>query len=503
MTRTLLRAFSLIFTCAIAGAFAPAASAFLIDFQHTDVTEFVNDFTGHYFLADSIDTTTLNRGGAGGGWRMTGHVLRVYYSNYGQPVCRFYAPGPNTHFFTASADECGALRAHPEYGWIYEGVKFGVDPPSGGSCAGSLSNGTIHRYYNNRFAFNDSNHRYVDAGDSVSRADLQARGWTDEGVAFCAYYTTHVAAKSFVVDSNTAPVRPASECRNQDIVAGGCIALDGIAGPMSRRINSPSFPSPSLPRGDPQWSSVYSDLTGLFYPVFTNQLGDDPSTIAAHSFVQLLGTGLGMRVSSLDHFSGIVGSIDPMYLFVTRAPVLGFADQRVYPWRRPHEASVEIAFRLYGGIIRKGDAGSHAWGAAAIAFQDATTSQRIDVTLQTYGTIAPGDFTGAVDATNDDVYVSTVFRADPAFGTRVLGSFVPCTGNGACAMGDFNGTQYAFRLGRDDFLKVLVLARAANPRLSPNPDDYHLVNFRFQNGIVGDASLGAGLTNLRVDLFGY
>jgi hypothetical protein len=491
----MIRTALLFFVSLVATVFAPAASAFLIDLQHQTIYEFVNDVTGHYFLADPTDTSSLNRGGAGGGWRLTGHQFQVYNPGYGTGVCRFYAPGPNTHFFTASAAECSSLRDHPEYGWIYEGVKFGVELPSGGHCSGGA---TMNRYYNNRFALNDSNHRYVDAADTVSRGELQARGWTDEGPVFCAYYSTHVPTQSFVVDSTTAPVRPASECRNEDVVRGACIALNGIAGPLSRRINSPSFPP-----GDPQWSPMYSDLTGLYYPVFTNQPLDDVSRIAAHSFVQLWGTGLGVRVSALDHISGAVGSIDPMYQFTTRAPLVGFPEGRVFPWRLRHEPSLELAFRLSGGDARRNDPNSHAWGAAAIAFRDTTSGQSIDVTLQTYGTIPPGDFAGAVDASNDQIYVSTVFRADPAFGTRVIGDFVPCAGNGACAMGDFNGKQYTFRLGRDDFVKVLSLARAANPNLSADPDDYLVVNFRFQNGIVGDASLGAGLTYLHLDLFGY
>src|SRR5258705_5086633 len=257
------------------------------------------------------------------------------------------------------------------------------------------------------------------------------------------------------------------------------------------------------PPVDPQWSPPYSDLTGLFYPIYPRQLSDDPSTIAEHSFMQLTGTGLGFRVSALDHVSGVVGSIDPTYQFTTRAPLVGFPEGRVFPWRLRHEPSLELAFRLSGGDARRNDPNSHAWGGAAIAFRDTVSGRSIEVTLQTYGTIPPGDFVGAVDATNDHIYVSTVFRADPAFGTRVVGDFVPCAGNGACAMGDFNGKQYTFRLGRDDFVKVLALARAANPNLSADPDDYLLVNFRFQNGIVGNATLGAGLTYLHLDLFGY
>ena len=483
------RAAGIFFTLLSMALWAPAASAFIIDFQHQTITEFVNDFTGHYFLADARDTGSLLQGGAGGGWRLTGHQFQLYNIGYGTDVCRFYAPGPNTHFYTASAAECSALRDHPEYGWIYEGVKFGVDVPVDGQCAGP----TLNRWYNNRFAFNDSNHRYVDAADTVSRDELIARGWTNEGPVFCAFTSTHLPIQSVYVDSSTGPVRPANECRNESAMQGSCIALDGIAGPMSRQIGSSAVAPPT----------IFSDLTHVYYPVFTNLLSDDMSVVAAHSFLQLLGTGIGVRVTPLDHISGALGSIDPMYTFATRAPLVGFPEGRVFPWRVRHEAAIELAFRLSGGDIRRSDPDSHAWGAAAIAFRDTVSGRSIDVTLQTYGTIPPGDFAGAVDASNDHIYVSTVFRADPSFGIRVAGDFVPCAGNGACAMGDYNGKQYTFRLGRDDFVKVLALARAANPNLSANPDDYLLVNFRFQNGIVGDASLAAGLTAFHLDTFGY
>jgi hypothetical protein len=42
----------------------------------------------------------------------------------------------------------------------------------------------VHRIYNNRFAFNDSNHRFTTRLQEV--APMQALGWRYEGVAFCA-----------------------------------------------------------------------------------------------------------------------------------------------------------------------------------------------------------------------------------------------------------------------------------------------------------------------------
>ena len=42
----------------------------------------------------------------------------------------------------------------------------------------------VHRLYNNRFMFNDSNHRFT--SDFANIAPLVVLGWTYEGIAFCA-----------------------------------------------------------------------------------------------------------------------------------------------------------------------------------------------------------------------------------------------------------------------------------------------------------------------------
>ena len=96
------------------------------------------------------------------------------------PVCRFYARGPNSHFYTIVAQECAAVKLDP--GWHYEGDSFfAISAPAVGSCASGTS--PIYRVYNGRFAQNDSNHRFV-----VKVALYQqmiAQGWIGEGVAMC------------------------------------------------------------------------------------------------------------------------------------------------------------------------------------------------------------------------------------------------------------------------------------------------------------------------------
>ncbi|MBK7470845.1 MAG: hypothetical protein IPI73_09710 [Betaproteobacteria bacterium] len=87
--------------------------------------------------------------------------------------------GPNSHFYTADAAECAAVKTDP--GWLFEGVVFQVVAPTLGSCPQPLV--PVYRSYNGRFLENDSNHRY--ATDPATVAQMSALGWTSEGVVLC------------------------------------------------------------------------------------------------------------------------------------------------------------------------------------------------------------------------------------------------------------------------------------------------------------------------------
>jgi len=67
-------------------------------------------------------------------------------------------------------------------GWIYEGLGFYATRITNGGCASPLI--PVHRFYNNRARFNDSNHRFVT--DLSVRPAMEAQGWLLEGVVFCA-----------------------------------------------------------------------------------------------------------------------------------------------------------------------------------------------------------------------------------------------------------------------------------------------------------------------------
>ena len=153
--------------------------------------EFWNSVLNHYFMAagqDEIDI--LDNGGGGGSWHRTGQGFKVWPQMPADtftdvaPVCRFYGGmngGPNSHFFTASGSECDFQKRLGA--WYYEGIGFYVRPVSAdGTCPFGLLQ--VQRAYNNRFAQNDSNHRFT-TSDSTLR-EMRDQGWVPEGAVMCA-----------------------------------------------------------------------------------------------------------------------------------------------------------------------------------------------------------------------------------------------------------------------------------------------------------------------------
>jgi serine protease len=173
---------------------------FTLDFQVTAQSHVVEYYQGqldHYFMAAGGDEVDLLDRGGQGGWERTGQSFRAWSRQAdapagAQPVCRFYAAGPNSHFYTGDASECGELRSLEQaqraqaegsgkafLGWGYEGIAFWALVPVNGQCPAGTK--PVWRNYNNRAAENDSNHRFtVDPQQHVAM-----QGWLDEGPAFC------------------------------------------------------------------------------------------------------------------------------------------------------------------------------------------------------------------------------------------------------------------------------------------------------------------------------
>ena len=161
------------------------------------VFEFYNRDLNHYFITgDPAEVRTLING-TQPGWTPTGQqfgafVVDAAASDIASVVCRFYGsvtPGPNSHFYTLSADECTGLKALAQTTaatsprWNYEGNGFAAAlPTANGSCAAEHPV-QIRRFYNGLALQNDSNHRYV-ASATIAQ-QMRAAGWVDEGVVMC------------------------------------------------------------------------------------------------------------------------------------------------------------------------------------------------------------------------------------------------------------------------------------------------------------------------------
>ena len=82
---------------------------------------------------------------------------------------------------TLDTRECGAVRHGG--GWNYEGQSFGAVAPVGGACEPNFT--AVYRLYNNRWMFNDNNHRFVTR--TALRDQMVAQGWINEGIAMCLF----------------------------------------------------------------------------------------------------------------------------------------------------------------------------------------------------------------------------------------------------------------------------------------------------------------------------
>lgn len=175
----------------VVGAHATAAGSTLVEFYHSELK--------HYFYtASPQEAAAVDAGAAGVGWARTGMSARVWGDNPDGGLvgaCRFYALGPNSHFYTADASECGYLRALEAdqrsaaaargegfLGWAFEGVAFYAAPATAGVCPGGTP--MLRSYNEGGVAKNASNHRLT--ANESTHVFMINEGWADEGVVMCA-----------------------------------------------------------------------------------------------------------------------------------------------------------------------------------------------------------------------------------------------------------------------------------------------------------------------------
>jgi hypothetical protein len=150
------------------------------------LVEFYNAALDHYFVSalqpdiDALDTGRI------AGWVRTGLSFKVFPTAAAgvNGVCRFLIPPEHgdSHFFSASPDECNAVLAKigvdPNYsGYVEETASaFFIALPD--TTTGACPAGTtpVYRLFNNRA---DANHRYTT--DATVKAAMIARGYIAEG----------------------------------------------------------------------------------------------------------------------------------------------------------------------------------------------------------------------------------------------------------------------------------------------------------------------------------
>ena len=179
----------------IVGAVKRFAGEFNVS-NTSPVVEYYAPALDHYLVTAWPDEVAALD--AGTAFKRTGQQFRAWLRAsdapaYAVPVCRFYASGPNSHFYTADAGECQFLKSleqkqkaesqakgQPFAGWQFEAIAFYAIAPQGGACPAGTS--PVNRVYNQRAAENDSNHRFT---VTPSMRLAMTREWADEGVAFC------------------------------------------------------------------------------------------------------------------------------------------------------------------------------------------------------------------------------------------------------------------------------------------------------------------------------
>ncbi len=157
-----------------------AAARYLLDY--VTVAEYFNIDNSHFFRTGFRNEFAFVESGAVGRWVNTEDYFLGWKDGRSGalPVCRFYTPTSNSHFYTLKKDECEAVKTYA--GWQYEGIAFYAKAPVNGKCPENTT--AVHRFYNNRFAQLDSNHRFTIYGDFY-KAELLSRGWIYEGIAMC------------------------------------------------------------------------------------------------------------------------------------------------------------------------------------------------------------------------------------------------------------------------------------------------------------------------------
>lgn len=149
------------------------------------VVEYYHAALDHYFITATADEISKLDSGYFQGWVRTGYSFRAIAGTAptpagASPVCRFYgnpAYGLDSHFYSASPEECAAVKAKFPEQWIFESDQvFQVYLPNTKTGACPAGTVPVYRSWNNR---RDSNHRYTT--NAGVQAQMVAKGYIAEG----------------------------------------------------------------------------------------------------------------------------------------------------------------------------------------------------------------------------------------------------------------------------------------------------------------------------------
>ena len=477
---------------------AAPAHAFLE--PQAPVVEFYNVYLGHYFMTGDLDEiASVESGKAGPGWERTGYGFGAcrsqgFCTDSAVAVRRFYGTpglGPNSHFYTADPGEAAGLD-RPGTGWTFEKIAFYVNTPdAAGTCPG-LSK-PVYRLYNNRAAFNDSNHRYVT--NEAERARMVAKGWIDEGVRWCTNFVQDTPIKRFAIEGRTPEgnIRPSAQCEDESINLGPCVAVNNLPTPAAL-VETFRLPQQDQP---------FTDRTG-YKSIYAFVL-DPAQGSAAASAPFVLGTdlgALGIHVDTRTRGPNSGSSINPLYQFSTSATA-GPSDARFFPFG-PHESDVQlqVSFNLFVKTIEVRSAGGSAFGHTTLELIDQRSGKHVYFTTLAYGTVPEGTppVFIAFDTFTGRPIVGTSMRTDSPY-IRPFGLPSLPTPSGFVSPNPWGwGGGFEFRVDRDEFKRIIDSWRTLVPELSTDPADYFFDNFHFNNEIGGDGEIGIWLQDYQVRL---
>jgi len=151
------------------------------------VIEYYNASLDHYFMTAYPDEAAmLDAGIVVPGWKRTGVEFKAYATPADNasalPVCRFFGTpgkGPNSHFYTANADECASVKQNPN--WKFEAIAFYIPVPS---AAGACASGTqpVYRSFHPGQNVSQSNHRFL---PDLTMFQKMAGSAILEGIVMC------------------------------------------------------------------------------------------------------------------------------------------------------------------------------------------------------------------------------------------------------------------------------------------------------------------------------